>query len=409
MTNKQSKTKYVILLGDGMPGKPFSLLDGKTSLQAARTPNMDRMAREGTTGMIQTVPAGFAPGSDVSQLCILGYRPKDYFTGRAPLEAASMGVQLGPADVAFRCNLVTLHASPAGIFMKDYSGDHITTEEAKPLIEYLDKEIGSEEFRFYPGVSYRHLLVWKNGVDKTTLVPPHDITGRNVREFLPKGEGAETLTELISHSQMFLKNHPRTQKLQVEGKSPANSIWLWGQGKAPRMPKFVDRFGLRGAMISAVDLMRGIGVYAGFEIIRVPGATGYFDTDYRAKAEYGLEALKEKDLVYIHVEAPDEGGHIGDAEKKVKAIEDFDEKVVGPILEGLKKFESHRVLLLSDHATPLELRTHVSDPVPFAIYPRMDGTAGSDAFDERISERPSIRFEQGHTLIEYFLGLPSAV
>ena len=403
MTNQENKTKYVILLGDGMPGKPVPELDNKTTLQAARTPNMDWIAKEGTTGMIQTIPAGFPPGSDVSQMNILGYRPQDYFTGRAPLEAASMGVKLEPNDVAFRCNLVTLHAAANGIFMRDYSGDHIPTEEAKELIEYLDKETGSEEFKFYPGVSYRHLLVWKNGVQGTKLTPPHDITGANIKDFLPQGDGAEPLTELISHSQMFLKNHPRTVKLQSEGKHPANSIWLWGQGKAPQMPKFSDRFGISGAMISAVDLMRGIGVYAGFEIIYVPGATGYFDTNYRGKADYALKALEEKDLVYVHVESPDEGGHIGDAEKKVKAIEDFDEKVIGPILKGIKKYDDYRILLLSDHATPVELMTHVDDPVPFAIYPNISGTAGSYSFDERISENPSVRFDHGEKLIEYFM------
>lgn len=404
--------KYIVLVGDGMADRPISELGGKTCLQAARTPNMDLLAGLGEVGMVHTVPEGFAPGSDVANLSVLGYDPKKYYTGRAPLEAASMGVELGPGDVAYRCNLVTLRittgmmqGSRRRAVMEDFSAGHISTEEARSLIEEIDSRLGTARIRFYPGVSYRHLMVWKDGKDGVECTPPHDIQDKEIQDYLPRGDGDDILNELMEASYDILINHPINKARLEKSKRTANSIWLWGQGRRPSMPTFVQKYGLEGAVISAVDLAKGIGVYAGFDVIKVPGATGWIDTNYVGKAEYALQALKTKDIVYLHVEAPDEAGHIGDIKNKIRAIEDFDELVVGNIIRGMKQFDEYRILVLPDHPTPIEIRTHTAEPVPFVIYDnRKECKDKTVSFDEEIARRKDVRvFKEGYRLMDYFL------
>ncbi len=406
--------KFIILLGDGMADRPHADLGGKTCLQAARTPNLDRIATLGEVGMVRTVPPGFPPGSDVANLSVMGYDPARFFTGRSPLEAASMGVQLGPGDIAYRCNLVTLkvtgsRAGAAGrgrrAVMEDFSAGHISTQDARTLIEEIDSKLGSEHIRFYPGVSYRHLMVWKNGKDKIECTPPHDIQDRDIQDYLPRGEGDGVINELMEESVDILTSHPLNKSRLEQGKRPANSIWLWGQGRRPSMPTFKEKYGLEGAVISAVDLTKGIGVYAGFDVISVPGATGWIDTNYVGKAEHALFALKTKDIVYLHVEAPDEAGHTGDVKNKIRAVEDFDELIVGNIVEGMKQFDEYRILALPDHPTPLEIRTHSAEPVPFALYDnKKERSGGPVSYDETIAQRKdALVFEEGYKLMDYFL------
>jgi 2,3-bisphosphoglycerate-independent phosphoglycerate mutase len=399
--------KYIVIIGDGMADRPLKELEGKTPLQRAFTPNMDRLAREGLIGMVRTVPPGFHPGSDVANLSILGYDPRKFYSGRAPLEAASMGVELGQNDVAYRCNLVTLKFDKEKVraVMEDYSGGHISTAEAHELITDINGQLGTDDIRFYPGVSYRHLMVWRNGELDVECVPPHDISGKEIADYLPSGQGEEVLRELMRSSVGVLNCHPVNRERVAQGKKPANSIWLWGQGKKPRIPTFREKYSLSGALVSAVDLTKGLGVCAGFEILSVPGVTGYIDTNYTGKAEYSLKALEKCDFVYIHVEAPDEAGHSGNYRDKVKAIEDFDALVVGTVLRGAKAFDEYRILLMPDHATPIEARTHTSEPIPFVIYDsrtRHDNKGA--AFEEGIAERKDIKVvEEGHTLMDYFI------
>jgi 2,3-bisphosphoglycerate-independent phosphoglycerate mutase len=361
--------KYAILIGDGMADYPMEELGGRTPLAAAKTPNMDFMATQGELGLARTIPEGMEPGSDVANLSIMGYDPAVYHTGRAPLEAASMGVSLGPQDVAFRCNLVTLrHETEGDIYMEDYSAGHISSNEARELIVSINQTMGNGSRRFYPGVSYRHLLVWQGGEENWRTFPPHDLTGQNVSFYL-EGQGKEKpLLELIKSSWPVLARHEVNCLRRERGQNPATSIWLWGQGRAPRVPTLQELYGFTGAVISAVDLMRGIGIYAGLKPILVPGATGYLDTNYAGKVEAALDALETMDFVYLHIEAPDEAGHSGELKNKLQAIEDFDYKVVGPMLQGLKTLGPHRVLLMPDHRTPLSLKTHSSEPVPFVLY-----------------------------------------
>jgi len=394
----------MILLGDGMADDPIEKLGGKTPLAVARTPNMDRIAGEGTLGLVDTIPAGFKPGSDVANLSVLGYDPGGCYSGRGPLEAANMGVQLGPDDVAFRCNLVTL-GEEADPIMADYDAGHISTDEASRIIVDLNEAIGTPEFQFYPGISYRHLLVWRNGKESLDLTPPHDITGKPTAAYLPKGEGAERILRLMHQSQAFLKNHPVNRQRLRDGKKPATSIWLWGQGRAPRMVRLTDRYGFRGGVISAVDLLNGIGVYAGLEVIRVPGATGYIDTNYLGKAQAALAALKEMDFMFVHVEAPDEMGHAGDLEGKIKAIEDFDEKVVGTVLAGLPSYGDYRMLVLSDHPTPIAIKTHASDPSAFAVLSSVneENIKRGDGFNEANARKGGILVSPGHGLMKLFI------
>lgn len=395
--------KYVVLLGDGMADEPMPELGGKTPLQCARTPYMDRLAREGQVGLAQTIPDGFPPGSDVANLSVFGYDPADCYSGRSPLEAASMGVSLGPEDVSFRLNLVTLGRNDDGEIMEDFSAGHIPTGEAREIVLTLGKELGTERFGFYPGVSYRHLLVWRGGVDTMTFTPPHDITGQPVKGQWPRGEGSGVLLELMDRARAILASHPVNIKRQSEGKRPANAMWLWGQGRAPHMATLQERFGLSGAVISAVDLIKGIGIYAGLDVINVPGATGYIDTNYRGKAEYALEALKSRDYVYVHVEAPDEASHSGLLQEKIRAIEAFDELVVGTVFEGLRSTGPFRLLIAPDHPTPLRLMTHTDKPVPYILY----GSEGefamakpAPAYDEASAAATGLFYDRGYRLME---------
>ncbi|MGC9515241.1 cofactor-independent phosphoglycerate mutase, partial [Methanocrinis sp.] len=321
--------KLVVLLGDGMADHPIEKLGGKTPLEAAETPNMDRIARQGRGGLACNVPAGMPPGSDVANLSVMGYDPRRYYSGRAPLEAAAMGVALGPQDVAFRCNLVNVDLEKR--IMVDYSAGHISSEEGSELIAALAK--AQPDIRLYPGVSYRNLLVQeKNDGLSADCTPPHDIAGQPIDEHLPQGEGAAPLREMMLESIPLLEEHPVNLRREKEGKRPANMIWLWGQGKAPSMPRFREIWGIEGAVISAVDLLKGMGVYAGLEVIEVSGATGVLDTNYEGKVAACLGALDRVDFVYLHVEAPDEMGHDGDLDKKIEAIRRFDERIVGPVL-----------------------------------------------------------------------------
>jgi len=373
--------KLIVLLGDGMADLPLEVLGGRTPLQAAEKPNMDRLARQGRSGLARTVPEGFAPGSDVANLSVLGYDPAECYTGRAPLEAAAMNVHLGPDDIAFRCNFVTIDNG----LMKDYSAGHISTEEGQELIEALAPLMPGQ--RLYPGVSYRNLLVLQAGA-RAECTPPHDISGQPVEEHLPRGQDSELLVALMEAARPVLERHQVNRRRIAAGKRPANAIWLWGQGPAPAMPSFAEKYGLSGAMISAVDLLKGIGRYAGLKVIDVPGATGNIDTNYQGKVDAALEALKSRDFVYLHIEAPDEAGHEGEIDLKVRAIELFDEKVVGPVLQALEKSgEDWRVLLMPDHATPISIKTHSSDPVPFTIAGSGIEPDGVESFDELAAQR----------------------
>ena len=400
--------KYIVLIGDGMADYPIAELGGKTPLQSARTPTLDRLARQGTLGRVNTIPPGFSPGSDVANLTVFGYDPAVYYTGRAPLEAVAMGVKLAPADVAFRCNLVTLLKEDGDTYMEDFSAGHISTEEAGRIVKDLGKELGNEEFNFYPGVSYRHLLVWRNGEASLRLktTPPHDITGRNISPHVPEGDGDEEILWLMNRARKILPSHPVNLERTGMGKRPGNAIWLWGQGKAPVLKPMTHRFGIRGSVISAVDLIKGIGYYAGLEIVNVPGATGYLDTNYVGKAEYALKALEDQDLVYVHVEAPDEAAHNGNLKDKIQAIEDFDRKIVAPILEGAEKFGGYRLLILPDHFTPLTIKTHSPEPVPFIVFSseeKDNPLKAGRSFDEASAEKTGLLIEKGHELLEKFI------
>lgn len=397
--------KHIILLGDGMADYPIAALGGKTPLEFARTPNMDRMAATGTLGLIDTIPARLSPGSDVANLAVLGYDPAQCYSGRGPLEAANMGVTLDASDVAFRCNLITLDGEHNKRLL-DFTAGHIKSETAKLIIDDLHDHLGSEVYSFYPGVSYRHLMVWKNGIAGMGTTPPHDITGREIKAFCPVGEGAQQLNALMQRAHIFLKDHRVNKKLIEDGKKPANAIWLWGQGRAPQIVPLTIKYNLKGGMISAVDLLNGIGIYAGLKVIPVEGATGYTDTNYLGKARSALAALQELDFMFLHVEAPDEMGHEGNLEGKIKAIEDFDEKIVGPVLEGMSQFASYRVMVLSDHPTPVALMTHGAEPSPFAVYSSEsdENVAQGASFGETAARGQDRLISPGHELMGHFMG-----
>lgn len=399
--------KYVVIIGDGMADMPIEELEGKTPLQKAFTPNMDRLAAEGILGRVRTIPEGMHPGSDVANLSILGYNPREFHAGRAPLEAASIGVELKKDDIAYRCNLVTLkyNRDRTRAIMEDYSSGHISTEEAKDLIKDIDKVLGSDLIKFYQGVSYRHLMVWSKGSVESECVPPHDILGKDIIDYLPVGEGEDVLRKIMKDSVGVLESHPVNRSRIKRGKNPGNSIWLWGQGRKPDLPTFKQKYDIEGALVSAVDLTKGLGVYAGFEILKVPGITGYLDTNYKGKAEASLNALKKVDFSYIHVEAPDEAGHSGNYRDKIQAIEDFDALVVGTVIDRIRDFDEYRILLLPDHFTPVELRTHTDEPVPFVIFDSRYRQKNKGAeFNEDILKKEDILiFEEGYKLMDYFL------
>ena len=391
-----------------MADRPIDELGGSTPLSKAQTPNMDRLVREGVVGSVRTIPEGFDPGSDVANLSILGFAPELYYTGRAPLEAASMGVELGAGDVAYRCNLVTLqfNADKTLAVMDDYSSGHISTHEASGIIDTIAINMAGNDISFYPGVGYRHLMVWHNGCADIACTPPHDITGKGIGDYLPSGKGEEILRDLIMRSISLLENHPVNCKRIDSGRKPANSIWLWGQGRKPQLQSYKEKYGINGALVSAVDLTKGLGVCAGLEVIDVPGATGWLDTNYSGKAEYSLRALDTVDFVYLHVEAPDEAGHAGNYKDKIRAIEDLDAFVVGPVMKGLEeRFGEYRILLLPDHATPVKIGSHTDEPVPFVIFDsRIKNNDAGAVYDESISERNDrIIITEGSRLMDYFI------
>jgi 2,3-bisphosphoglycerate-independent phosphoglycerate mutase len=393
--------KYIVLLGDGMADEPLAELGMKTPLESADTPNMDIMAAKGTLGLVETIPSGFAPGSDVANLSVLGYDPHSAYTGRGPLEAANMNVKLGPDDVAFRCNLVTIEDGK----MADYSAGHISSAEAEAIILDLNRKFGSDSVRFVPGISYRHLTVWKKGSDSAETTPPHDIVGSRIENYLPKGAGSEDIRSLMASTREFLSSHPVNLARIEKGKAPANSVWLWGQGRAPRIEPLSARYNLKGGIISAVNLLNGIGVYAGLAVIKVEGATGYIDTNYEGKARRALESLRDLDFVFVHVEAPDEMGHEGNVQGKIGAIEDFDKKVLGPVLREIPQLGDFRILVLSDHPTPIRIRTHSSGPSPFAVFSSFDkeNMAKGLTFGEAQAGMSGIRVAPGHLLMDYFI------
>jgi 2,3-bisphosphoglycerate-independent phosphoglycerate mutase len=399
--------KYVVLLGDGMADCPVSALGGKTPLEAANKPNMDFLARNGDIGLVKTIPDGMPPGSDVANLSVFGYEPGVYYTGRSPFEAASMGISMTDTDIALRCNLVTL--SPENLYeektMVDYSSGEITTKEAHALIKTIAAELNSESFSFYSGISYRHCLIWKNGEEGVSFTPPHDISGKKIAPFLPKGEKSDIFISLMKKSEKIFKNHPVNLLREKNGLNPASSIWLWGQGKKPKLDQFSKKYNLTGSVISAVDLIHGIGILAGLKPVHVEGATGNIHTNYIGKAKAALNELENgSDFVYIHVEAPDECGHQGLVKEKIQSIEKIDSELLTPLLEGLAKW-NYSILLLPDHPTPISTRTHSREPVPFAIY-RSTGSISSGKtprFTEKDAASTGVFIERGHTLIDRLL------
>lgn len=395
--------KYCVLVGDGMGDYPRPELGGKTPLEAARTPHMDRLASQGALGLARTIPGGMEAGSDVANMSILGYDPAQYHTGRSPLEAASMGVELASHEVAFRLNLVTLEfAGPGRVIMRDHAAGNITTAEAARLVADLAAGLPfTAGQRLYPGVSYRHLMVWPGASGELSTIAPHDWRDKNVAPYLAGQGEIKPVLELIRASWPLLENHALNQDRRARGLRPANSIWPWGQGRPPAMPTYQERFGLTGAVVSAVDLIKGLGVYAGLEPLDVPGATGLIDTDYEAKVAAALGALQDSDFALIHVEAPDEAAHQGDLKEKIQAIELFDARVVGPMAEGLARLGAFRLLVLCDHFTPLAVQTHTPEPVPFILYPA--GQGSGRAYTEANAAQTGLSLERGHELIQLLL------
>ena len=399
--------KHIVILGDGMADRPLSEFGGKTVLEAAEKPNMDEMACMGELGMVQTVLEGLKPGSDVANLSVMGYDTRSCYSGRSPLEAASIGVPLKDTDITFRANLVTLsdEESYSEKTMLDYSAGEITTQEARELILAVEEALHTDFLHFYAGVSYRHLLVWEGGSKKVSLTPPHDISDRKITDYLPKGEGAEKLLELMEKSEKILKAHPVNQKRIREGKNPATSIWIWGEGSKPKLESFEVLYHKKGAVISAVDLIKGIAICAGMKSIDVPGANGNYDTNYAGKANAAIEALQNGyDFVYVHLEGPDECGHQGNAAHKRLAVERIDKEIIAPIRKAMEDAKEHyKMLVLPDHPTPVALKTHVSDPVPYLIYDsgkRMDTNL---SYTEKNAEATGIQILLGHELMAHFL------
>ena len=400
--------KYIVVLGDGMADYAVKELGGKTVLDAAYKPNMDYMSAHGELGLVKTVPDGMKPGSDVANLSVMGYDTGKCYSGRSPLEAASIGVKLRDSDVTFRANLVTLSDDEPyeNKTMLDYSAGEISTGEAAQLIDAVEKELHTDLIHFYSGVSYRHLMVWDGGSLNVNLTPPHDISDKKISDHLPKGENADKLLELMKKSEMILKNHPVNKKRIAEGKNPASSIWLWGEGSKPQLENFKEKYGLKASVISAVDLIKGIAVCAGMKSIDVEGATGNWDTNFEGKAQAALDTLTADgaDLVYIHMEAPDECGHQGDAGKKKLSVELIDEKVVGFLRKKLGELGiDYKMLIMPDHPTPISLKTHVSDPVPYVIYKSYDETGSKLDYNEKNAAETGIYTPIGHELMKHFI------
>jgi 2,3-bisphosphoglycerate-independent phosphoglycerate mutase len=399
--------KYVIVIPDGCADEPQESLGGKTPLQAAHKPNMDCIARQGVVGRSNNVPQSLTPASDVATLSLFGYDPLAVYTGRAPLETAAMGIPLGPDDWAIRCNLVHVENG----CMRDFTAGHITSKEGRPLIESVQAALGGGPLEFHPGVSYRNILVYRATTgspapfsEQTKTQPPHDVPDRPIADHLPNGPGSDLLRSLMERSRAVLRDHPVNQERRAKGKRDATQIWLWGQGRAPHLRPFAEVYGKRGAIISAVDLVRGVGVLLGWQRIDVPGATGYLDTDYAAKGRAGVAALAQHDLVCVHVEAPDEASHEGRADAKVKALEEIDRHIVGPLLEALPSRGDWRILVSPDHRTPLRTRAHAYGMVPFAFAGTGITSAGQTSYDEIVAETSDLEFEKGHDLMRRFLG-----
>ena len=394
--------KYVVVIGDGMADYPLEELGGKTPLQTAQIPNMDRIVSDGVNGLLKTVPSNMGPGSDVANMSIMGYDPQKYYTGRGPLEAPSIGAKLENGDVAFRCNFINQEKG----LLADFNADHISTIEASELIEALNQKF-YEYGKFYLGTSYRNLFVCKDHKMASLIsTPPHDVVGESIKEHLVKPSDdrrAIVINELMYESQEILENHPINLKRVQEGKKPANMIWLWGQGVKPEMEPFHDKYGLKGATITGVDLIKGLGVYLGLTNVSVPGATGYYDTDYCGKAKYALKSLKDHDLVFIHVEAPDEAGHAGDVEEKIKAIERIDKRILGKLMDEMPGYDEYAISILPDHPTPIPIKTHVKDPVPFAMYSSKGSSDSVEKYDEFSAKEGSQGLNEGYHFMEKFL------
>lgn len=400
--------KYLVMLCDGMADEPFEKLGNKTPMEVAKKPCMDALASKAEVGMVKTVADGLKPGSDVANLSVLGYEPAKYYSGRSPLEAASIGIDLKNDDVTLRCNLVTLtdEENYEDKTILDYCADDISTPEAKVLIEYVQEKLGNDIFSFYPGVQYRHCLVWKKGNPHPgVLTPPHDITGKPIKEYIPKGEEVDALYDLMKKSYDILKDHPVNLDRVKRGLKPANSIWLWGEGTRPALDGFYEKFAKKGSMISAVDLLKGIALCAGMRSVDVDGVTGYVDTNFEGKCKAAIEEFKKgQDLVYIHVEAPDECGHRGEYENKVRAIELIDEKILAPCVEFLKGYDDFAVLVCPDHPTPLNIRTHTNTPVPYLIYSSKEEiNSGVTHFTEEQASKTGNYIAKGFTLMNHFL------
>lgn len=399
--------KYIVILGDGMADEPIEQLQGKTPLEAANKPFIDALAKKGELGLVSTIPQGMSPGSDTANLSVMGYNPKIYYSGRSPLEAISMGIDMKETDISFRCNVVTLSEEEPydEKTIIDHSADEITSEEAAELIKVIETHFGNEKLHFYPGVSYRHALIWDNGSTDVDLTPPHNILTKKISEYLPKGIHSEIIYDMMKRSFELLNHHPVNLDRKRRGLKPANSIWIWGEGKKPMLTSFEEKYGLKGSMISAVDLLKGIALAAGMESIDVEGATGNLHTNYEGKAQACIDALNRgQDFVYIHIEAPDECGHRGELENKIKSIEFIDDKIVKPIVKALEaKGEAFRMLILPDHPTPIALRTHTGNPVPYVLYDSRVHTNTRLSYTETCAVQTNIHCKEGHQLMDYLL------
>ncbi|MGN0643302.1 MAG: cofactor-independent phosphoglycerate mutase [Huintestinicola sp.] len=402
--------KYIVLLCDGMADYPLDELDGGTPMSRSVTPNTDAIAKKSTVGLVKTVAEGLKPGSDVANLSVLGYDPAVCYTGRSPLEAGSIGIDMAADDVSFRCNLVTVSDEPnfEDKTLVDYCAGDISTAEAKQIVDYLAEHFNNEEFELYSGVSYRHCLIWHGGTtDLAPLTPPHDITGRKVTEYIPSHPNAAKLFDMMKKSVELLKDHPVNKDRIARGLNPANCVWFWGEGKCANLENFEKKYGLKGTMISAVDLLKGIGKFSGMNVVEVEGATGYIDTNFKGKAEAALKALEDgSDFVYVHMEAPDECGHRHEISNKVKSLEIIDKEVLGTMLPVLdSRYDDYKIMILPDHPTPLALKTHVSDPVPFLIYQKSKAAKGVDSFNEESAKSTGLFIEKGPELMNYFIDL----
>ena len=400
--------KYVVVLCDGMADYPVPALGGKTPMMVAKKPHIDALAAKAEVGLVRTVAPGLKPGSDVANMSVLGFDPHRFYTGRSPLEAASIGIDMKDSDVSLRTNLVTLSdkGEPfADKVIEDYCADDISTEEARQLIEAVQAAFGGGEYDFYTGVSYRHCLIWHGGTTELgNMTPPHDITGKVIGPHLSTAETARPLLEMMEKSFDLLKDHPVNKARVAAGRRPANCIWLWGEGKRPALRPFEALYGIKDGMVSAVDLLKGIANCAGMEVAEVPGATGYIDTDFEGKAKAALDLLTRNDLVYVHFEAPDECGHRNEPENKVKAIEMIDSRVLPILEEGLEQYEDYKILLLPDHPTPIVTRTHASDPVPYLLYQKSAPKTGVDTINEETAKATGIYMENGPAMMPHFLG-----